>query len=334
MSKLIVVIGVTGAQGSSVAKTFLNLPGWVVRGISRNPSSAASQALSTLGVEIVKGDLDDKASLLPAFEGAHTIFANTDFFTHFFSAIGSPEITSGRDPKIYGHDREIEQGLNIAEVAASPTVINTLERFIYSSLADATKWSGGKYKTVYHFDCKAEVIRVIWEKYPELAKRMSELQMGHYVSNWKTFPPMAPQKLQDRSYVMRRPTAADVQWPFVVTEQDTGEFVKALVDLPVGTVLSGFSETMTMPRFMEIWGKVHGVKVSYEQVSYDKFFEGTPPALKEEIGDSFKFIEEFSISGGDPEVLTPAQLDQKLNLTTVEEWIKSEDWSSVFGAQK
>jgi len=65
---------------------------------------------------------------------------------------------------------------------------------------------------------------------------------------------------------------------------------------------------MTMPRFMEIWGKVHGVKVSYEQVSYDKFFEGTPPALKEEIGDSFKFIEEFSISGGDPEVLTPAQV--------------------------
>jgi len=268
MSKLIVVIGVTGAQvipampsrsqrinssqGSSVAKTFLNLPGWVVRGVSRNPSSAASQALSTLGVEIVKGDLDDKASLLPAFEGAHTIFANTDFFTHFFSAIGSPEITSGRDPKIYGHDREIEQGLNIAEVAASPTVINTLERFIYSSLADATKWSGGKYKTVYHFDCKAEVIRVIWEKYPELAKRMSELQMGHYVSNWKTFPPMAPQKLQDRSYVMRRPTAADVQWPFVVTEQDTGEFVKALVDLPVGTVLSGFSEVCRWLPFYNI----------------------------------------------------------------------------------
>ena len=53
---------------------------------------------------------------------------------------------------------------------------------------------------------------------------------------------MAPQKLDDGSYVMRRPTAADVQWPFVVTEQDTGEFVKALVELPVGTILSGFSE--------------------------------------------------------------------------------------------
>lgn len=65
---------------------------------------------------------------------------------------------------------------------------------------------------------------------------------------------------------------------------------------------------MTMPRFMDIWGQIHGVKVSYEQVSYDDFFEGTPAALKEEIGDSFKFIEEFSISGGDPEVLTPAQV--------------------------
>ena len=65
---------------------------------------------------------------------------------------------------------------------------------------------------------------------------------------------------------------------------------------------------MTMPQFMEIWGKIHGVKVSYEQVSYDDFFEGTPAALKEEIGDSFKFIEDFTISGGDPEVLTPAQV--------------------------
>ncbi|KAH7389162.1 putative hscarg dehydrogenase [Cadophora sp. MPI-SDFR-AT-0126] len=327
MSKLIVVIGVTGAQGSSVAKTFLQLPDWSVRGISRNPSSPASQALSALGVQIVQGDLDDKASLLPAFDGAHTIFANTDFFIHMFSALEHPEIASGRDPKIYAYDREIEQGLNIAEVAASPPVIKTLQRFIYSSLADATKWSGGKYTTVYHFDCKVEVIRVIREKYPELAAKMSELQMGHYVENWRAFPPMAPQKLGDGSFVMRRPNAAGLRLPFVVARKDTGEFVKALVDLPVGTA-------MTMPQFMEIWGKVHGVKVAYEQVSYDEFFEGVPTILKEEIGDSFKFIEDFGITGGDPDVLTTAQLDHKLKLTTIEEWIRSEDWSSLFGGQK
>ncbi|KAK0124130.1 hypothetical protein ONS95_009113 [Cadophora gregata] len=334
MSKLIVVVGVTGAQGSSVAKTFLQLPGWRVRGISRNPSSPASQALSTLGIEIIKGDLDDKASLLAAFQGATTIFANVDFFIHMFSAVQSPEIASGRDPKIYGHDREIEQSLNIAEVAASPAIIKTLERFIYSSLADATEWSGGKYTAVYHFDCKAEVIRVIREKYPELAGKMSQLRMGHYVENWRTFPPMGPQKLEDGRFVLRRPTAAGLQWPFVVAEKDTGEFVKALVDLPVGSILAGVSETMTMPEFIETWGRVHGKKAAYEQVPYDEFFQGVPVAMKEEIGDSFKFIEDFGISGGEPDILTPAQLEYKLKLTTVEKWIKNEDWSSVLGAQK
>ncbi|KAL5315173.1 hypothetical protein ACEPPN_017824 [Leptodophora sp. 'Broadleaf-Isolate-01'] len=332
MSKLIVIIGVTGSQGSAVANTFLKLPGWQVRGISRNPSSEASKALSAAGVEIIKGDLDDKASLIPAFEGAHTIFANTDFFIHFFGAIGSPDLASGRNPKVYGYDREVEQGLNIAEVAASPAVLKTLERFIYSSLSDASKWSRGKYKEVYHFDCKAEVIRVIREKYPNLAERMSTLQMGHYVENWKTFAALAPQKQDDGSFVMRRPTAAGLRWEFVVAEKDTGEFVKALVELPPGSDFLGVSEAMTMPKFIEIWGRIHGVKVGYEQVSYEEFFEGVPPAMREELGDSFKFIEEFGHCGGDPAVMRPEQLENKLQLTSMEEYIKNEDWSSALTA--
>ncbi|KAH7318968.1 putative hscarg dehydrogenase [Rhexocercosporidium sp. MPI-PUGE-AT-0058] len=326
MSKLIVVVGVTGIQGSSVAKTFLQLPGWRVRGISRNPSSAASQALSSLDVEIIKGDLDDKSSLIPAFADAHTIFANTDFFAHFFSAIGSPAIAAGRNPKIYGYEREVEQGLNIAEVAASPAVLKTLERFIYSSLSEARKWSGGKYKEVYHFDCKAEVLRGIRERYPLLAEKMSTLLMGHYVENWRTFRPLAPQRQEDGSFVMRRPTGKGVKWDFVVAGKDTGEFVRALVEMPVGKDLLGVSEAMTMPEFMDIWGKFHGVKIRYEQVSYEEFFEGIPTAMREELGDSFKYVEEFGICGGDPAVMRPEQLDQKLQLTKMEEYIKSEDW--------
>lgn len=63
-----------------------------------------------------------------------------------------------------------------------------------------------------------------------------------------------------------------------------------------------------MPKFIEIWGRIHGVKVGYEQVSYEEFFEGVPPAMREELGDSFKFIEEFGHCGGDPAVMRPEQV--------------------------
>lgn len=147
----------------------------------------------------------------------------------------------------------MQQGLNIAAAASAPEVMKTLERFVYSSLADATKFSGGKLKEVYHFDSKAEVVRQIRNKFPDLAKRMSLLQMGHYVENWKTFGPMAPQRMEHGSSVMRRPTGEETEWQFVVAERDTGEFVRALVDLPAGTELLGVSEVSSeFPRKLSL----------------------------------------------------------------------------------
>ncbi|KAK1029177.1 hypothetical protein LTR33_017263, partial [Friedmanniomyces endolithicus] len=98
MSKLIVVVGVTGVQGSSVADTFTRLSGWSVRGITRNPTGPAAQTLAAQGVEIVKGDLEDKDSLLPAFEGATAIFANTDFFGHLMATFANPGLAGDRSP--------------------------------------------------------------------------------------------------------------------------------------------------------------------------------------------------------------------------------------------
>jgi len=77
--KTIVVIGATGNQGSSVARTFLALPDWHVRCVTRNPCSAAAKDLVLLGASVVRADLSDIDSLRSAFDGAHSIFLNTDF---------------------------------------------------------------------------------------------------------------------------------------------------------------------------------------------------------------------------------------------------------------
>jgi hypothetical protein len=264
--------------------------------------------LAAKGVEIVKADIDDKHSLFPAFEGASVIFSNTDFFLHLRNALAPGGSPSGRTPNEHAFDREVAQGINIAEAAASPAVLKTLERFVLSSLSDARKWSGGKYTTVYHYDSKAEMIRVIQTKFPELAARMSTLQVGHYVTNWKAFPSMAPQKQPDGSFLTFRPVGPNLQFPFVDTHRDTGSFVKALVDLPPGKDLLGVSQSMTWLEWMKLWGNILGVKAGFKKVSGDEFFKNVPEPLKKELWDTYDYVEEFGYTGGDPEVLTPEQV--------------------------
>ena len=78
-SPLIAVVGATGQQGGSVARTFLS-HNYRVRAITRNPSSSSALALQDLGAEPARADLDDPASLRVAFDGADVIFGVTDFW--------------------------------------------------------------------------------------------------------------------------------------------------------------------------------------------------------------------------------------------------------------
>ena len=79
---LLVVLGATGNQGGSVISHFLHQSPatYRLRGLTRNTSSATSQAMSAKGVDMVAADVDDFSSLQRAFEGASAIFAVTDFW--------------------------------------------------------------------------------------------------------------------------------------------------------------------------------------------------------------------------------------------------------------
>lgn len=68
MSKILTVIGATGAQGGSVITHALKSGDYKIRGVTRNVESAASKALIARGVEMVAADADDEESLVKAFE--------------------------------------------------------------------------------------------------------------------------------------------------------------------------------------------------------------------------------------------------------------------------
>jgi nucleoside-diphosphate-sugar epimerase len=187
MTKLVVVIGVTGNQGGSVAARFLKDPNWRIRGITRNPASPAAQSLAAQGIEIVQADLDDVNTLIPAFNGANLIFSVTNYWEPFFRPdCRATAAEKGISCRRYAYDVEYQQGKNIADAVAANVEGLDEMGFIASTLSHAGKSSKGKYEELYHFDGKADVFPYyVDEKYPELAKKMSCVQTGYFMSSYK-----------------------------------------------------------------------------------------------------------------------------------------------------
>jgi NAD(P)-dependent dehydrogenase (short-subunit alcohol dehydrogenase family) len=180
-SKLIVILGATGNQGGSVASVFLEEPGWKVRALTRDVSSIKSKALAARGAEVVQADLDIPATLSAAFEGANAIFAVSDFWGLYGNPANKDRAKPGQPLNVWAGEHETQQLKNVIDAAAN---VPSLERFVISSLSNATKWSKGKYTHVYHFDSKAKAAEYGSETYPELWAKTSVYQPGLFVSNY------------------------------------------------------------------------------------------------------------------------------------------------------
>lgn len=112
------------------------------------------------------------------------MYGNTAFSEAFSdpAAAHLAKLSPGQTLREWCYEKELQQGKNIADAVAT---LDNLDLFVWSSLSAAKKWSGGKYTGVYHFDSKADVVEYINSMHPQLAKKMSILQMGLYVTNWK-----------------------------------------------------------------------------------------------------------------------------------------------------
>ncbi|MEU9035754.1 NmrA/HSCARG family protein [Streptomyces sp. NPDC048352] len=80
--RTITVFGATGQQGGALARSLLEERDgdFAVRAVTRHPDSERARELVRLGAEVVRGDLDDEASLAAAFEGAYGAFLVTNFW--------------------------------------------------------------------------------------------------------------------------------------------------------------------------------------------------------------------------------------------------------------
>lgn len=184
-SKLIVILGATGNQGGSVASTFLEESGWQVRAVTRNTSSPKAQALAARGAQLFTADIDKPETLSAAFEGASAIFAVSDFWGLYGDPANKDKAKPRQPLNVWAGEYETQQLKNVIDAVAK---VPTLERFILSSLSNATKWSKGKYTHVYHFDSKANAEDYGRDKHPDLWKKTSIYQEGLFLSNYINQP--------------------------------------------------------------------------------------------------------------------------------------------------
>jgi uncharacterized protein YbjT (DUF2867 family) len=95
--RTILITGVTGNQGGAVAQA-LQGSGFRLRGLTRTPESERAAALARHGVEAVKGDPNDEATLRRALAGAWGVFGV-------------------QNPSEAGVEREEAQGKRLATLA-------------------------------------------------------------------------------------------------------------------------------------------------------------------------------------------------------------------------
>ncbi|OIW29356.1 NAD(P)-binding protein [Coniochaeta ligniaria NRRL 30616] len=282
-AKIVTILGATGNQGNGVLSALLQDPAkYHIRAVTRRPDGETAKTLQARGVEIVQADLNNLESLKAAFAGSHVVYAVTNFFEPF-AAFGPEKAV----------DVEAQQGTNVAKAAAAT---DSLEHFIWSTLPNSTKVSGGKY-TVPHFEGKNRTDSFIRQEKDLLAKT-TFLWVTWYDSNYN-FPMFTPYHIPTSGkYVQFTSYSPDT--PFTTigdVRANIGPFVRAILDKPQqtrnGAIVRADIATLTSDELLKTWAVVQGkeaISVRTDVETYNALW----PMWAEEMGLMVRFWDEFA----------------------------------------
>ncbi|PYH36896.1 NmrA-like family protein [Aspergillus neoniger CBS 115656] len=325
-TKTLVIVGVTGNQGHSIATRFLHDPTYHIIGLTRNPTSPTAQSLSAQGITILAADLNDPSTLTPAFRGANLIFSAAE---------------RGISCRRYAYEVEVQQGKNIADAAAA--TVDSLDEngFVVSTLSYAAECSRGRVGELYHFDAKAEVFpNYVRERYPALAGKMSCVQTGFFMTSYRLVPGayFTKKMLDDGEelFEMTFTTAPDAKVPHLDVNADLGNFVYAVSKMPPGKSYMACGSHCSWAEYMRIWGRVNSVPASYRQIALEELMKKTPDTeFGREVGDMFTYSTDPGYDGGDKELLTAEDIRNagiECPMTSLKDWVEKEDWSAVLNS--
>ena len=228
----IMVIGATGRQGGSVARELLGR-GWEVHALVRDPQAPAARKLADHGAVLVRGDLDDTASLQAALRGAHGVFSVQTFTT--------PEGVTGEE----------RQGRSVADVAARERVAHV----VYSSVGGAERRSG-----VPHFESKAAIERHI----EALGLPATILRPTMFIDNFASFGPT----LVDGELVLSLGLAPETVLQMIAT-RDIAVFAADAFDDSrhwIGRQVEIAGDALTGPQMAEAFAEAAGLPGRFQEL--------------------------------------------------------------------
>jgi uncharacterized protein YbjT (DUF2867 family) len=276
-TKVIAVVGATGAQGGGLVRAIQSDPegGFRARALTRNVESDKARALAALGAEVVAADVDDAESMRRAFEGAYGAYCVTFFWDHF-----SPE-------------KEKAQARTMAEAAKAAG----LQHVVWSTLEDTRNWMSiddermptlmEKYK-VPHFDAKGESNSV----FTEAGVPTTFLYTSFYWDNLIFFG-MGPQRGEDGRLALNLPMG-DLKLSGIAAG-DIGRCAygvfKANGDL-IGKSVGIAGEHLSGAEMAAALSSALGEEVVYNAVPFDVYRGlGFPGA--DDLGNMFQFKHDF-----------------------------------------
>lgn len=139
----------------------------------------------------MEADLDKPETLEAAFRGANAIFGNIDSIGPMYDPHNYGKLRPGQTINELCYELEVRRGKNMANAAAG---VDSLERFVFSGLPSIKLVTDGKYSHAYHFEAKSDIVSYI-KSLPNLAGKASEVQLGEFATNWKSWRLRRPVKV-------------------------------------------------------------------------------------------------------------------------------------------
>jgi uncharacterized protein YbjT (DUF2867 family) len=204
--------------------------------LTRDSAKPAARALAQAGAEVIRGDLDDPASVRRALEGVYGVFSVQNFMEA-------------------GYDGEIRQGKLIADAAKAAGV----QHLVYSSVVSADHHTG-----LAHFESKWQIEQHIGQG----GLSHTILRPAFFMQNWHSY--MREPILHGTLPLPLNPQTTLQQ----ISVDDIGAFAAlAFQDPPRwhGQTVELAGEELTMLRVAELLTRAVGRPVRYVQVPWEQF---------------------------------------------------------------
>ena len=290
----------TGLQGTGVVKELSKTNVFRIRAITRDISSEKALSLSKLpNVEVIKGDLLDKASLLKCFESAYGIFGNT-----------TP--TKGLKPLV--RDYEIAQGKILIEAVKEIEMSGCLKHFVFSSICKAKNPLNNE-PAPGHFSSKWDIEEYLHLN--QLSKITTILRPASYFENFAGDLPGL--KITDTKFpgVVK----ADKVWQTIAV-QDIGIWTKAVFlnkNRFIGQSINLAGEEMTGNQMAKVLEGLY--KDKSKKITYNCIPRLLMKIFVRDIGVMADWIERAQY-GADLKALRVMAYEEGIKITSLESWLK------------